>query len=465
MRIHHACVFRRSFFLVLFVVLSTAPPAFAASPYFKDVCASGCTYSDVQTAIDSITDSGPDKVYTIFLDSGSLESNTSISTGGKSYINFVGRGIGVSILRASLTWFQTTTVGDFFDLSGSTNITLRGITIDARTKDPGGLSSIFNGVRVDNADKIVIDSSEIQGVNYTLWENAGVLTNLIQVFNSKIRGVAFGIVMRKQSWHIFSCDIRAVNNGTASAIASAHALVAGDNDSTLINATVWGSHIHAETSQPGQNFTVAAVKNFMGAGSKLFVVGSTLHVKISTTDVVATRLMFSYLAQNSNTGTKTAYLVGSDLLYESPDGLAQGKIGGVGWVVARDLQINLVGVNFTSLGSGGTSRADIVASIGFPPLILNTGSKISSVAGSIPVGVATSFGTINQKTGTSTFANSNTVSVAFPSTEQMPDTTYKVSVSSNAAETIYVINKSTTGFTLKSTNANSTASVDWIVAR
>src|SRR5437867_5222800 len=193
MRIHHACVFRRSFFLVLFVVLSTAPPAFAASPYFKDVCASGCTYSDVQTAIDSITDSGPDKVYTIFLDSGSLESNTSISTGGKSYINFVGRGIGVSILRASLTWFQTTTVGDFFDLSGSTNITLRGITIDARTKDPGGLSSIFNGVRVDNADKIVIDSSEIQGVNYTLWEHAGVLTNLIQVFNSKIRGVAFGI--------------------------------------------------------------------------------------------------------------------------------------------------------------------------------------------------------------------------------------------------------------------------------
>src|SRR5206468_5335289 len=114
-------------------------------------------------------------------------------------------------------------------------------------------------------------------------------------------------------------------------------------------------------------------------------------------------------------------LVGSDLLYESPDGLTQGKIGGVGWVVARDLQINLVGVNFTNLGSGGTSRADIVATTLFPPVVLNAGSKISSIAGAIPVGVASSFGTINQKTGTSTFVNSDTVSVAFPSTEQMPD--------------------------------------------
>lgn len=42
----------------------------ASSPYTKDVCASGCTYSSVQAAIDSITDSDSTHVYTIFLDAG-----------------------------------------------------------------------------------------------------------------------------------------------------------------------------------------------------------------------------------------------------------------------------------------------------------------------------------------------------------------------------------------------------------
>jgi len=83
-----AFTFSSSLFLAT-VLLGTS--AQAASPKYKDVCPSGCTYSSVQTAIDSITDSGPDNVYTIFLDSGVLFTDTSITTNGKSYINFVGR--------------------------------------------------------------------------------------------------------------------------------------------------------------------------------------------------------------------------------------------------------------------------------------------------------------------------------------------------------------------------------------
>jgi len=114
------------FFVFLFA-FSNPTATFAASPYYKEVCASGCAFPNVQSAIDSIVDSGPDKVYTVFIDSGVLESDVSITTNSKSYINFVGRGMGTSILRASTVWFQNVasgaTSGDFFDLTGSSNIT------------------------------------------------------------------------------------------------------------------------------------------------------------------------------------------------------------------------------------------------------------------------------------------------------------------------------------------------------
>jgi hypothetical protein len=45
-------------------------------------------------------------VYTVCVDSGVLSTDTSITTNGKSYINFVGRGIGVSVIRASANWYM-----------------------------------------------------------------------------------------------------------------------------------------------------------------------------------------------------------------------------------------------------------------------------------------------------------------------------------------------------------------------
>src|SRR5262249_49610777 len=139
----------------LLVLGVLASPAFGASPYYKEVCASGCAYASVQAALDSITDSSAAKVYTIFIDSGVLQSDSSISTGGKSYINFAGRGSGVSILQASPTWYanvaSSATTPDFFDLSGSSNVTVANLTIDARTTDPGNVSTMLNfaAVKVD----------------------------------------------------------------------------------------------------------------------------------------------------------------------------------------------------------------------------------------------------------------------------------------------------------------------------
>ena len=71
--------------LPLFVLGAVISPVLGASPQYKDVCASGCTYSSVQAAIDSITDSSATKVYTVFIDSGVLQSDDSITTNGNCW--------------------------------------------------------------------------------------------------------------------------------------------------------------------------------------------------------------------------------------------------------------------------------------------------------------------------------------------------------------------------------------------
>src|SRR5260221_8617281 len=191
----------------------TGRPSLAASSNYLDVCTTGCTYSSLQTAINAVTGSSATNVYTIFIDSGVLSSETSISTGGKSYINFVGRGIEVSIVRASATWFNSVNAGstasDFLDLSNSTNITMSSLTIDARTNDPGGLtgSSFFNGVRVGaSPDKIVVDTSEILGTTYGLWEDSGNTPNPIRGRTSRAGASDYGTLVRATAWCIFSSD-------------------------------------------------------------------------------------------------------------------------------------------------------------------------------------------------------------------------------------------------------------------
>ena len=206
--------------------LLSIDPAHAVSSNYKDVCTSGCAYSSVQTAIDSITDSSATNVYTVFIDSGVLSTSTSITTNGKSYINFVGRGIGVSVIRATAAWFQnnqTPTDVNLLDLTNSTNITLRGLTIDARTGDPcpggGGCfgpNTSYAGVKTNLANRVLVQDTEILGITYGLWENDNTAGNLIQVMNSKILASNYAIGTHNATWHIFSSDIRAVSDGGTS---------------------------------------------------------------------------------------------------------------------------------------------------------------------------------------------------------------------------------------------------------
>jgi parallel beta-helix repeat protein len=69
----------------------------------------------------------------------------------------------------------------------------------------------------------------------------------------------------------------------------------------------------------------------------------------------------------------------------------------------------------------------------------------------------------NNLCGTATFASAATKSVTFTRAEA--DTSYRVAVGAEANETIWVTSKTTSGFTLNSSNATSTAVVDWVIVR
>ena len=438
----------------------------ASSPYTKDVCASGCTYSSLQAAIDAITDSSATKVYTIFVDSGTLLSDNSISLNGKDYINITGRGMGTSIIQASTLWYQNAGNGltsqNFVDLSDSQNVTLSGITIDARTLDPGGFgaSTIYTGLVVQppTGTKVDIENCEILGLYYGLsGQGSGGGNGLVDVFNSRIQGAVVAFWPYGVNWHVFSTDIRLMDTGPHSGpgFASVTAIgVSGSGDTTL-----WGSHIHAETSVDA-GWIVTGIGQSLGT---ITVIGSTVHVKVTTTVTSTSRRMMAI-----SSGGGTINLIGTEILYESVASLGNGRLGGIA-VTSTGGTINVVGSTFRDGGgTGGTSRSDLFSLLGgATPGLRIAGTKVNtfaSLTGGNPTNIAREFDTLGTQKGTSTFPGSGTtVTVVLP--VALPDTNFRVAVSANRNETIWVTAKTTTGFTLNSSVSNSGATVEWVIMR
>jgi len=67
--------------------------------------------------------------------------------------------------------------------------------------------------------------------------------------------------------------------------------------------------------------------------------------------------------------------------------------------------------------------------------------------------------------GQVTFATAGTATVTFASGRQEPDTSYLTLLGGSANETFWVTSKATSGFTINSSNASSTAIVSWMLVR
>ena len=468
--------------LTVVTVLAASVISSPASANLKDVCASGCTYSTLQAAVDSITDSGPDNVYTIHLEAGVLNSSTSTALNGKSYINIVGRGMGTSILRATSTWFANVNSGaeqhpSFLDLVGSTNIRIANLSIDARTNATNGIAHNPAGIGTDNADRIVIDGCSVDGDVYAVWEITNTSDHLIEILGSKIRGIESGVRIGSAVWHIYGSEISAINNGEGSGTFSAIGLQihATSGGSTVI----WGSHIHGQSSWPSA-VSVQAVYASLAGGAEFVAVGSTLHAKLLAESTTNLAYVSAFQMAFGATNDGNVEIVGSQLIYETPEGLTQGHVGGI--LVGRTAataEINLAGGSIADMGgSGGVNRADVIRQVTTGPACQSqpyclpkfraVGTRIASVRGingAPTAGLASGFDTLNERRGFMMFTGNpdSTVPVAFP--EPLPDTNYRVAISSNAAQTIWVTDKSPAGFKLHSSTPSSTATVEWIVSR
>lgn len=375
--------------------------------------------------------------------------------------------MGTSILRASAEWFSKvntgSTSGNFVSLDDSTNVTLNGITIDARTNDSGlySNSTPYAGVLVcpPVGGKVSIEGSEIQGVTYGLSSESPVNPpcGLVDILNSKINSstIALWDGYISGTWHIFATDLRATDTGVRSGPAPGRIAALS---TSIGDFSFWGSHLHAESSVYGA-YDVTTVH---AVGSpRITIVGSTVHVKITTTQSTGNRRMFAAYPG----GSLTLTLVGTEILYESPAFLAGGRLAGIG--VSAQGTINLVGSTFRDGGgSGGTSRSDLFSILGAPFAGLKiAGTKVSSFAsgGGNPSNLAKEFDTLGTQKGVAQFQGSSTFAVVLP--VALPDTNYRVSVSADRNETIWVTSKTASGFTLNSSNSGSTANVEWLLMR
>ena len=474
--------------LVAFAALRSGEPR-AASGYFREVCASGCTYTTIESALSSITDNDATKVYTIFVDAGVYSQSSTITW--KSYVNLQGRGRGNTIIRASSSWFTGTSDAALIDMTGLTGVTFTHVTIDALTNDPGNLSinsAAWAALETTDGDALVFDSTELRAVTYALWETSNTASHRIDVRNSSLLGGYAGIGFVAGIWHVYGSEVKGVGNAPASMIEAGYGIYrnGGANAAKL---HIWGSHIHGELAAVAAGKYAVNVHGLLlnvgSAGLELDVAGSTIHAKLGTTTTTAGVEVASIRFPSDSGGKLTANIEGSDLLYQTPTDLPVGLIGGLAHgLLDASSTINLVGVNIVdeggSLASSCTSgayctRADV---IGWPvgpgtstpttqATVRFVGTRARSFKKPGTRGLIADYGThdntINAQKGSATFASTSTVTVTLP--VPLPDANYRVLVTPNTGEIIWVTGKSATGFTLNSSNSGSTAQVDWLVNR
>jgi hypothetical protein len=435
--------------------LAGTSPSLAVSSKFKDVCASGCTYSSVQDAIDAISDSSSTNVYTIFVDAGVLTTSTGITTNGKSYINFIGRGMGASIVQATAGWFGASR--NLLDLSDSTHIVVRGLTLDAKTNDDGSnsTSNNYTAVLTDDADAILFDSCEVMASTYAFWEASNSSGHHIELRNSVVRSAYYGLYLQTPaSWHIYSSDIRAIRTGTGESVttaAPAGIQISGGLDTKV---TVWGSHVHAESSYAGMTGTGMSAVRGASVGAQFIAVGSTLHAKLLVNlDSSHNWFGIAALTLESFTSSPLFHVVGSDLLYETPTNLSYGRPCAIAYrgTGISTATFNLDNSHMVDLGgSGGGARSDILNTY---PIEQTYQPRFRQAA---------VHSTQNPQKGTVTLSSgSSTVSLS----PTQSDKYYTVLLTSSTQETLSVTSKSTTQFTISSSNGSSTAVVDYIVVR
>jgi hypothetical protein len=453
---------------------------------FKTVCASGCDYTDLQSAINgvptrSVPGDGASSPWVIQVQIGVLAVGSSLTVDGKSYLTIEGIGRQGTFVQAAAGWFSNATSApaeQFLTISNSDHVTLRNIAIDASTNAPSNLTinqsgGGIAGVFVQHVDPLLIDNVSITAYEWGLRDaNPGPTdpanANNIQVTESRIKAQYIASwVAGGSTWLVWNSEFRGQGDLTANSPPTVveGLYVTGAFPAGARNVfTAWGTHLHAES--PGGGNIRAAELDSMNTSDVTAFVGCTIHAKTTGTSTVNVEAMYSVGSSHASVDVS-----GSEIIYEGAATITSGVFVAV-FNNFTYVTYNLTGTSIIDRARddstnpptlAGSTHKDVLRSQGAsgsrPSAVHLVGSRGVSMTGHSS-SVPQSLDTVECQAGTTSLAG-GTATVTLPAA--LPSSKYRVAISVNANETVWVSSKSATTFTLQSSNSSSTATVDWIV--
>jgi hypothetical protein len=368
-------------------------------------------FAGIQEAIDFVrTRATVADPWVVQLLPGHYLPTAQINATNLSGVRIIGYGKRASIIEAPAALLTTldasgTDAGAaLIDMSGCVECSVETLTVDALTNDPGTLTGLrVAGVYVQNCVEVTFTSCDLRGVFYGLWENSTAAGLSIDVFNCTCRAAGAATRSGSAIWHVFGSDIEGhLKSGGSLFTGNYVTAFYCNNSSAAINTTFWGCHLHAETEIPVGFSCAAIVSHTAGAGSKIFVVGSTIHAKTNS------EITGSACAPVAAIGipSRDIRMIGCDLLLETGT-VTLGTYGGIVVLSTGSPIIDLVGCNFFDVSGASTGQAKrgaIIKTGGGTPVFNIVGGNFDNTG----VGIITSGGSFNS----SKFPGSTTGSIA-----------------------------------------------------
>jgi hypothetical protein len=463
-------------------------------------------YTTIQAAINyALPLSSASDPWTIRLLPGIYEQTAVLNAAGAQYLTFIGAGADATIINRATalddsdTTYASITRDPVLKLTGSVgcqvmNLTIRhqGTPVSSPSRRPTALSiNDATGFRAFNAKFLssytgVSANSNTLPATYTeavenIFHNCDI--KVVQLGGSGLSAAdTFWVI--NQYAALLNCfttmesewigpDTIRFDSGTLRVVGGYHSRIYTGSQ-TQPNNTTSGSAVNVAQTATTPHLLAEGAHFHLDIASTVTVSGSLVDIGtiIVGTPAFDFDLNFSGCLITYSTGTVTNRTIAGIITSAPTSGDAIN-----GTIRLNGTQIRDVG------GSGGTNRKDIMVTAGFLTgtnriikAIYQTGSRIASVGHRVTAGAPTMTGTygsteptVNRQTGTATFATAATVAVTLPvpfaTLGAVNVTDYSVQIEAAVNETFWITAKTSTGFTINSSNGASTATVRYTVTR
>jgi hypothetical protein len=456
-----------------------------------DACARGCEFTKLSEAAAFVAAQSPTATnrWTIYVPAGVFDTTTEATAAIPSYTTLRGAGKWSSMVTRTKP-AATSSIDMIIDLDDTIGVHIENIWLNNQGHSDEGSDrlAVFNG---SNIEQLHISDSVLQGTSYAFravesqaFTEATHLTDLVRTHyyrNSDFIGRDLWSIELYRGHHYFiGCRFEVAHTDTPVAT-SLNVLkfwevpIARIYDSVAIGkiGTATYSNILTRHCVMCVVDTVNAYLRMTGGNVVMDLsAGDTNHSNATAAAV---------FVGGADSIDSIGWFDGVDIAYKTGTVTSAHAVAGVlvGFKETDGSSVKLHNVTIRDLGgSGGTTRADLAMivddSVGLdePTEVSIMGSLISSVAyapfGSPSPTVSKHVWQPNEpqyQSGTVTFATAATASVTLPIALPTGHDDYLITVTGNVEETFWVTSKGNTGFTINSSNASSTAVVDWFLRK